>query len=314
MNVKNEKCYVGIDVSKQCLDVYILPSKKYMRFENNLKDIKKLINKVKLFSDVLVAMQANGGYEHRVAQALTKAGLPTAVLNPSRARDFAKSLGKLAKTDRIDAECIALFAQNTQPSANITCNEELQNLSDANIRRSQLLGLLGMENNRLEQARGTSKKSIQRIIKALEKELKTIDEDLKKQIDENQEYKATSELLQSIKGVGVVTATEIIAGLPELGNLGKKQITALVGLAPYNKDSGMMRGKRMIRGGRSALRKALYMATLVATRYNDQIKTFYQRLCASKPKKVALVACMHKLLIIMNAMVKNKEPWRAVAG
>jgi transposase len=311
MTILNQKCYVGMDVSKTILDVYILPDKKYMQFKNDTKGIQKLIGKLKFFSHAFVVMEATGGYEKLAAQSLQKADLSVSVVNPRLLRDFAKALGKLAKTDRIDAEVIALFGEKMQPQANGIYNENQQKLADLHARRRQIIEMITMEKNRLDKASGDLKKSIQRIIKALEKELTAINDALEKSIQKDDGYAQKNRLLKSIKGVGPVVAAGIIAELPEIGTLRAKQISALAGLAPYNRDSGTLRGKRTIWGGRASVRATLYMATLVATRYNPQIKNFYERLCnAGKKKKVALTACMHKLLIIMNAMIKKGELWR----
>jgi transposase len=311
MMVQDGKCYIGIDVSKKILDVHILPCKKYMQFKNDIKGIQKLTEKLKTFSQVSTVMEATGGYEKPVAQSLQKAGLAVSVVNPRSIRDFAKALGKLAKTDRIDAEVIALFSEKMQPKENVVYSENQQELAGLNARRRQIIEMITMEKNRLDKSSGELKKSIQRIIKALEKELQAINEALEKSIESDADYAQKSTLLKSIKGVGSVVSAGIIAELPELGNVSAKQISALAGLAPYNRDSGTLRGKRTIWGGRASVRTTLYMATLVATRHNPQIKSFYERLCnAGKQKKVAITACMHKLLIIMNAMIKHKESWR----
>jgi transposase len=311
MTTYNEKCYIGIDVSKVILDVYILPWKKYMQFKNDTKGMQKLSEKLKSFPQASIVMEATGGYEKPVSQSLQKAGLSVAVVNPRPIRDFAKALGKLAKTDRIDAEVIALFAEKIQPKASVIYNENQQQLTQNSARRRQLIDMITMEKNRLDKASKELKKSIQRIIKALEKELEIINETLEKIIQDDSDYSQKNTLLKSIKGVGSVLAAGIIADLPELGTLDAKQISALAGLAPYNRDSGTLRGKRTIWGGRASVRTLLYMPTLTAIRFNAQIKTFYERLChAGKPKKVAITACMHKLLIIMNAMIKHNETWR----
>lgn len=311
MTIQNENYYIGIDVSKAVLDVFILPLKTYFQVTHDSKGFKKLIEKLKSFPSASVVMEATGGYEKAIAQALTKAEFSVSVVNPRQIRDFAKALGKLAKTDRVDAEIIASFAEKIQPRANVTCDENQQKLTENNGRRRQLIDMITMEKNRLAKASPGLKKSIKRIVKALEKELETINETLEKSIQNNAQSAQKNELLQSIQGVGCVVAAGIISDLPELGNVSAKQITALAGLAPYNRDSGTLRGKRTIWGGRASVRATLYMATLVATKHNVQIKEFYNRLClAGKAKKVAITACMHKLLIIMNAMIKHNQPWQ----
>jgi len=313
MVIKSEKIYVGIDVSKPILDVYVLPCNKYMQFTNDARGIKKLISKMASFSPAIIQMEATGGYEKAVAQSLSDNGFAIAVTNPRQIRDFAKALGKLAKTDQIDAETIAMFAEKMQPKETILCNANQQKMADLNARRRQLIEMITMEKNRLDKTSKELKPSIQRIIKILEKELEAINKALQELIVNDVEYSRKNTLLQSIKGVGPAVAASMIADLPELGQAPSKQISALAGLAPYNRDSGAMRGKRTIWGGRASIRCSLFMATLTAIRYNAQIKCFYERLCcAGKKKKVAIVACMHKLLIIMNAMVRHNEEWREI--
>jgi transposase len=311
MMVQKEKCYIGIDISKAMLDVFILPSEKYMQFRNDKEGIKKLIAKISAFSPELVVMEATGGYERLAANTLARADFHVAVKNPRQIRDFAKSMGILAKTDKVDGKTIALYGQKITPEANVVCNEDQQHLANLNARRRQLIDMITMEKNRLDKASKEIKKSIKETIKGLEKALGAIDESLQKSIEHNPNYVHKKTLLKSIKGVGDVVASALIADLPELGQGDAKQISALVGLVPYNRDSGTLRGKRTIWGGRASVRCALFMATLVAVRFNPQIKNFYESLCnRGKQKKVALVACMHKLIIIMNAMLKNNEPWR----
>ena len=310
MIAQDEKCHIGIDVSKAILDVYVLPDQKYMQFKNEPGAIKQLVKKLKLFSHASIVMEATGGYEKSVVQLLQKANFRVSVINPRHIRNFAKALGKLAKTDRIDAKIIALYAAKVQPETSVIFNENQQELAELNARRRQLIEMITMEKNRLTRARPEMKKSILRVIKTLEEELKAINEALEKSIQQDADCAQKNILLKSIKGVGPVVAAGIIADLPELGKLSAKEISALAGLAPYNRDSGTLRGKRTIWGGRASVRSMLYMAALVATRHNVQIKSFYERLCnAGKQKKVAIIACMHKLLIVMNAMIKNQEPW-----
>lgn len=311
MLVQDIKSYIGIDVSKDVLDVFILPSRKYMQFQNDPKGIQKISKKLISFTPASIVMEATGGYEKPVAKALQKAGLDVSVVNPRPIRDFAKALGKLAKTDRIDAEVIALFAEKIQPKPNLVLTQNQVQLSESNARRRQLVDMITMEKNRLGTASKALKKSIQRIIKALEKELEILNETLEKAIQSDPACARKNILLKSVKGIGSIVAAGLIAGLPELGTVGPRQISALAGLAPYNRDSGTLRGKRTIWGGRASIRTLMYMATLSAIRFNPKIKAFYLHLCnAGKKKMVAIVACMHKLLIIINAMIKKDEPWR----
>lgn len=310
MNLNEEKCYVGIDVSKDYLDVYILPIKKYMRFTNDAKDIKKLVQKLKKFPVIATVMEATGGYEKRLANTLDHYNLFPSIINPRHLRNFAKSVGKLAKTDRIDASIIAMFAERIKPRANRVLSQNEQELARKISRRRQLIDMVTAEKNRLGLADKEEKKSIARVIKFLEKEIKLLDEDIHKRTESDTQMRDKKEILESIKGIGSVIATSLLADLPELGSLSSRQISALVGVAPYNCDSGSMKGRRSIRGGRAYVRRALYMAALVAVRHNKKLKSFYERLCElGKPKKVALVACMRKLLTIINTMVSRKETW-----
>ncbi len=305
-----KKIYIGIDVSKAILDVFILPNKKHMQFSNDVQGIEKLIKKIRLFPNALVVMESTGGYETRLSHALCLAFFDVCVMNPRQIRDFAKALGKLAKTDKIDAEIIALFASKMEPKANVVFNEAQQELSANNARRRQLIDMITAEKNRLDKTTPGQTDSIRRVLEVLEKELSTINETLEKQIANDAVCSEKKKLLSSIKGVGAITATSIICELPELGSLGAKQIAALAGLAPFNRDSGTLKGKRTIWGGRASVRNALYMATLVAIKHNAQIRLFYQRLCSfGKAKKTAIIACMRKLLIIMNAMIRKNELW-----
>lgn len=305
-----EKSHVGIDVSKGMLDVYVLPTKRYARYENTSKGIKGLLEMLVRLPTAEVILEATGGYEKLVRQQLQKAGLYVAVVNPRQVRDFAKAIGQLAKTDRLDAKVLALFMERVGGREYMQRSEENEKLAELTGRRRQLNDMLSMEKHRLSRA-GNTKKSIVRLIKVLEAELKKLDDALKERIEKSEEYQEKSTCLRSIKGVGVVVASTLLAELPELGQVGPKQISALVGVCPYVRESGMLRGLRTIWGGRASVRASLYMAALVAIRHNKKIKEYYERLCATgKKKKVALVACMHKLLIIMNAMLKNRQMWQ----
>jgi len=308
---KEEKIYIGIDVSKSILDISILPNKKYMQFKNDLAGIERLIKKISKFPNALIVMESTGGYEKLLAISLLQAGHKACIMNPRRIRDFAKSMGILAKTDKIDCDVIALFASKIEPAPNFDYDEETNLLSENNARRRQLIGLITMEKNRLDKASPKHLKGIDRVIKFLTKELNKIDIEQQKLLESNTDFAEKADLLTSVKGIGDLTARALLAELPELGVLGSKQIASLAGLAPFNRDSGKFKGLRTIWGGRATVRCALYMATLVATRHNTVIRSFYKRLLAAgKKKKVALTACMHKLLIIINAMIKNKTFWR----
>lgn len=314
MTMQNEKIYIGIDVSKSRLDVYVLPTNHYFCVDNNSEGQEQLMNKLAALDCALVVIEPTGCYEKAIVDHLHKAGQAVAIINPKRVRDFARSLGKLAKTDRIDAKVLALYGQCTNPSPSIMISEHQQGLAEVNTRRRQLVEMIVMEKNRLKKAGRHTKASIEAVIKILEDELAKMDEDLHQSIQQDAECQRKMKILISGKGIGKVTAEGLIATLPELGTLNNKQIVALAGLAPYNCDSGQYRGQRKIYGGRASVRQILYMGTLVATRHNTAIKAFYQRLCAAgKPKKVALTACMHKILMILNAMVKNNTTWEAVS-
>lgn len=310
MNLKEEKCYVGIDISKEYLDVYILPLNKYMQFKNNAKEIQKLIKKLEKLAVDCTVMEATGGYEKKLVKVLAHHNLSPSVVNPRQIRNFAKSIGKLAKTDYIDAHTIAMFAERIKPRQHLLLTENQEDLAKKTSRRRQLIDMVVAEKNRKESADKEEKKSINRVIKCLEKEIKLIDEEINKKISSDLEIRQKKEILESVKGIGSTIASNLIADLPELGKLDSRKISALAGVAPYNYDSGAMKGKRAIWGGRVTVRSALYMAALVATRHNKKIRDYYQKLCKlGKPKKVALVACMRKLLTIINVMIYRKETW-----
>lgn len=304
--------YVGIDVAKKNLDVCIRSTGEVFRVPNDKIGFKVLISRLIAPKDSLVAMEATGGYESDVVHFLQKKGYAVSVTNPRQVRNFGKALGKLAKTDRIDCEIIAHFAEAIKPQPKEIIGSDEKELSENQQRRRQLVDMLTMEKNRLAKMKGNVRKYIEKTIKFIEKQLKEIEERLAEQVSKNAEWSKKSDLLCSVKGVGKVTATTIIAGLPELGKVSHKEIAALVGVAPLNKDSGNYQGERCIWGGRSDIRAALYMATLVAVKFNPPIKIFYERLCLKgKKKKVALVACMRKLLSVLNAMIKNGSFWLA---
>lgn len=306
-----EKFYIGIDISKAQLDVYVLPCKQYYQFPNDKCGIKALLALArKTYPKAFFAMEATGGYERLLAHALARATWPARVINPRQIRDFAKSLGRLAKTDRVDAYVIALFAMKLQPEPNVVLNESQETLEALNTRRGQLIGLITREKNHREHAHLSVKASINRTIKILEKELAAIETVLDERVQNEPEMVKRRDLLCSAKGIGKRTALALLAALPELGTLNAKQIASLAGVAPHNCDSGQFRGKRRIWGGRSAVRNALFMGVLVAAHRNPSIKTFYQRLCAAgKPKMVALIACLRKFLCILNAMLKRGNTW-----
>lgn len=303
--------YVGIDVAKEKLDVAVHSSDQQWTFANGDAGIGQTVSCLQELNPALIVLEATGGIEVPLVAALALAGLPVVVVNPRQVRDFAKATGRLAKTDALDARTLAHFAAVIRPALRPMPDAHAQEMTAILTRRRQLVEMLTAERNRLSAAR--SKAVRQRIsahITWLEKELANVDDDLASSIRESPLWREKDNLLQSVPGVGPVLSTTLLAHLPELGNLNRRQIAALVGVAPFNRDSGNLRGRRMVWGGRSAVRAALYMATLVATRHNPVIRVFYHRLCAAgKPKKVALTACMRKLLTILNAMLKHRTPW-----
>ena len=303
------KLYVGIDISKDSLDMAIHDSDKQWHFTNSEVGISKICTLLLKLEPALVVFEATGGYELPLCISLEERGIPVALMNPRQIRDFAKATGKLAKTDRLDARAIAHFAAAINPKPQSL--SENQEVKDIVTRRSQIVQMLVSEKNRLRSAHKSTKVRIQDHIEWLEKELDEIDCELRRQIKENPDWKEKDKILQSIPGVGPVLSITLLSGLPELGKLDRKKIAALTGVAPLNRDSGTMRGKRTIWGGRAKVRSMLYMGTLVAIRHNPVISEFYQRLCGyGKSKKTAITACMHKLLSIVNAMIRTRIVWR----
>ncbi len=308
----SQPVFVGIDVAKDTLEVACSDASGHS-FANDEAGQAKLRRWLGRKPVALVILEATGGYERQCAVALADAKLPVSVINPRQARDFARAMGKLAKTDRLDARALAEFAavlhaRGHQPRA--LPSEEQRELGALVTRRRQLVVMLVSERQRLGLAHPRAKPSIESMIETLLRQLADIDGELQRLLKER--YADLSTLLQSVKGVGPTTASTLIAELPELGHLTRKQITSLAGLAPINRDSGTLRGQRHIFGGRASVRRVLYVAALVATRFNPAIELCYSRLLAAgKPKKVALVACMRKLLITLNAMVRSNTPWQS---
>lgn len=303
--------FVGIDVSKRWLQVHRYGEAESQKIGNDEDGYRRLIEGLPSPSGVLIVFEATGGYEHRAAKALREAGFAVAVVNPTRVRRFAEALGILAKTDRIDAQMIAHFASVAQPAVNGAQTPLEEQLAACVERRRQLLVELVAEKNRLATCPECVRADIQEHVDWLEAHIEQLEGQIQGLIREQPQWRERAELIDSVPGVGTVTAATLVAELPELGLLNRQQIAALVGVAPFNKDSGPKRGKRRILGGRGGIRRTLFMATLSATRYNPVIRTFYQSLCQrGKEKKVALVACMRKLLVILNAMLKKGEPWR----
>jgi transposase len=311
---------VGIDVSKDTLDVQVRPTDAQWRVANDEAGIRSLVAQLQTAAPAQIVIEATGGYELAVVSALAAAGLPVIVVNPRAVRAFARATGQLAKTDQLDAGILARFAEQVRPEIRPLADAAQQELDALLTRRRQLIEMLTAEKNRLQQVfvvRGSRvKQSLTAHIAYLTRELGRAETDLGALVRQSPIWRERDDLLQSAPGVGPVLSFTILAALPELGRLDRKAIAALVGVAPLNRDSGLFRGKRMIHGGRAPVRTALYMGALVATRHNPVIRAFYQRLLAAgKPKKVALTACMRKLLIILNAMVRQQAPWSAaVAG
>ena len=306
------KVFVGIDVSKERLDVATYPAKEKWAFANDGPGIASLVERLEGLRPAAVVLEATGGLQITVVAALGIAGLPVAVVNPRQVRDFAKATGKLAKTDAVDAQVLAHFAQAIRPSLRPLPDEATQELSALLARRRQVVEMLTAEKNRLGRALPPVRLRLQTHISWLERELVDLDEVLGLTLRQSPLWREKESLLRSVPGVGPVLTLTLLAELPELGIGGHKQISALVGVAPLNRDSGTLRGKRTVWGGRAPVRAVLYMATLVATRFNPVIRTFYQRLLAAgKAKKVALTACMRKLLTILNAMLKHRTSWVA---
>jgi transposase len=310
--VSETELFVGIDVSKANLDI-AFDSGEAKSVVNDDAGIATLVEDLKKSQPQLVVLEATGGLELAVTAALTVAGISVAVVNPRQVRDLARALGRLAKTDRLDARVLAQFGKAVRPQARPVRDAQSQALEDLVARRRQLVEMLTSEKNRLSMSRRTSASDIRAHIRWLEKRLKKIDQDLNNAIKRSPVWRENDELLQSVPGVGSVVSMTMLANLPELGTLNRKQIAALVGVAPLNRDSGPRRGSRCIWGGRADVRRALYMAVVAAIRCNQAIRAFWQRLRkAGKKPKVALVACMRKLLAILNAMLRFRTQWRGV--
>ncbi len=306
--------YVGIDVSKATLDVEVRPTGERLSVPNQGNGVTGLVSSLGDPSQTLVILEATGGLELPVAAALAEAGFSVAIVNPRQVRDFAKATGKLAKTDRIDAQTLAHFGEAIKPEPRPMPEGEALLFKQMLSRRRQLVEMITAEKNRLSTTPPALRKEVQAHIAWLQESLAKLDDDLGKRIKASPMWRASEELLRSAKGIGPVCSRTLLVDLPELGKLDRKQIAALVGVAPLNRDSGKLQGKRAVWGGRGRVRAVLYMATLSATRSNPVIAAFYLRLLAAgKAKKVALTACMHKFLTILNAMVKHGTPWQKVA-
>lgn len=316
MAARPSPVFVGVDVSKETLDVHLLaapspPADATFSVPNSQEGIATLVQRLKALAVQLLVVESTGGYERRAAIELLTAGIPVAVVNPTRVRRFAEAMGTLAKTDAIDARVLARFAMRMEPRLSEIPSPRQILLDELLTRRRQLIGMRTMELNRAAQAVGKlATRQIKQHLRQLDKQIAQIDAELTTLIDNDPDWKQRVELIDSVPGIGKTIAFRLVADLPELGKLNRGQIAALVGVAPMNRDSGKQRGRRMIRGGRVDARGALFMAAWVAKRHNPRIKVYAERLLATgKPFKVVLTACMRKILIILNVMVKTKTAW-----
>jgi transposase len=315
MTMRDHKIFVGIDVSEDQLDVAVRPSGQRWRLRNNESGIAELVNQMDELQPGLIVLEATGGLEMPAAGALVAKKHQVAVVNPRQTRDFAKATGQLAKTDKLDAGVLAHFADAVRPEVRPLPDEQAQAMAALLARRRQLIEMRTAEKNRLRSALPSVQPRINAHIAWLEEELADLDDDLEHQLRQNAHWREKDEILRSTPGVGPVLSKTLLIDLPELGTLNRKQIAALVGVAPLNQDSGRFRGRRRVWGGRAHVRTALYMAALVAARHNPVIREFYQRLLdAGKPHKVALTACMRKLLTILNAMISSGSHWQPGLG
>jgi len=306
-----ERVYAGVDISKSSLDAAVSRGGEVMSFKNSDEGIAGLVSYFKGFTLELVVMEATGGLEKMVAASLTEAGIAAVVINPRQARDYAKATGLLAKTDTLDARTLARFARDIRPHVRPMPDETTLKIKAAMARRRQVMGMITAEKNRLHGTDLSVRPLIEAHIVWLSGQLKEIDRNLDSQIKNSPIWQAREKLLRSVPGVGPVLSRTLMGLLCELGEMNRKQAAALVGVAPYNRDSGTLRGKRAIQGGRTAIRSPLYMGALVATKCNPVISAYYQHLLdVGKSKKVALTACMRKLITILNAILRDNRPWQ----
>ena len=310
--MKGER-FVGIDVAQERLDVWVRPSSEVFAVAYDSAGVERLTKRLMKLKPERVVLEATGGLEMRLVARLSLAGVPVVAVNPRQVRDFAKATGELAKTDRIDAGILAHFAEAIRPELRPLADEARRALSELVNRRRQVVEMIGAEQNRLRRVASAAVcRRIQTHLDFLQRDIEDIDTDLRTHITQSPAWQAEVTLLESVPGIGPTTAISLLAQVPELGHVQGRQISKLVGVAPLADDSGLRSGHRRIWGGRAKVRTSLYMATLVAVRYNPPIREVYQRLTAAgKPKKVALVACMRKLLVILNAMLRDQTPWDA---
>jgi transposase len=304
--------FVGIDVAKDRLDVHLRPSGEAFAVARDGEGVARLVERLRVLAPQLVVMEATGGYETIVASAVAAAQLPLAVVNPRQIREFARATGKLAKTDRLDAAAIAHFAEAVRPPARPIADAQALMLGELVARRRQVVEMMVAERNRRRMAtQRRVLKAIERHLAVLQAELSELEGDIDGAIRNTPAWQQEADLLKSVPGIGPVTLRTLIAGLPELGQLTRRKIAALVGVAPINRDSGTMRGRRAIAGGRASVRATLFMATLVASRANPVIAAYYNKLrAAGKTGKQALTACMRKLIVILNAILRDQKPWQ----
>jgi transposase len=316
--VTSDASWIGIDISKAKLDVAVHPSGERWQVDNNAAGVASLAERLRTYTPERIVLEATGGYESVVAAALASEQLPVVVVNPRQVRDFARATGQLAKTDQLDAHVLAHFAAAIQPEVRPLPDATTRTLSALVARRRQLQDMLIAEQNRLmtaavQDASHALREQLGEHIDWLRRQIQDLDNELNQQIRSSPVWREREDLLRSIPGIGPIVSATLLSQLPELGQLDRKAIAKLVGVAPLSRDSGTLRGKRTIWGGRAAVRSVLYMAALVASRHNPRIRTFYQRLVAAgKARKLALVACMRKLLLLCNAILRNHTPWSPV--
>ena len=309
--MEQESTYVGIDVAKAQVDVAVRPTGQTWTITYDDAGVQELVSQLKTLEPALELLEATGGLELPMVVALATAALPVVVVNPRQVRDFAKATGTLAKTDTLDAAVLAHFADAIRPDVRPLRDAETQVLASLVARRHQVVAMLVSEKNRLRRAISAVRPRVEAHIAWLEQELEDLDQGLRQTLRQSPLWREKDDLLRTVPGVGEQLSLTLLAYLPELGTLDRRQVAALVGVAPFNRDSGTLRGKRTVWGGRARLRAVLYMGALVASQYNPVIRDFYRRLLAAgKPKKLALTACMRKLLVILNSMLKHRSPWR----
>ena len=310
-NIKNKERHIGIDIGKDTLDIHIYELDKHWTTENTLTDIKKLITQLKRYQLTRVLVEATGGYERKLVEACAERGLPIIIVPPIKVRQFAKAQGIIAKTDKIDARLIAQFGVVMQPEVRALPSKKIRLVRDLLSRKRQLNETRTQELNRLQKAEKILMPSHRRLIKLIEKDIAWINERLKKEVSTIAEWQRTYDIVSTVPGIGDGIAHTLLGELPELGQLSNRQIAALSGLAPFNRDSGYMKGRRRIKGGRAPIRTVLYMGMLCAIQHNPVMRHFYDRLVAQgKHKKVALTACMRKMITILNAMVRDNKEWK----